>query len=72
MNRIGEIVNHAVNAALAYVEKYNFSIIPIKPESKQPYIKWEEYKTHRATADDIRSWWDRWPAAMIGIVTGKI
>lgn len=59
-------------AALQYAEKFNFSVIPIRPENKQPYIKWTDHQKRRATAEEIRQWWSKWPKAMIGIVTGEI
>ena len=60
-----------LQAALSYVEKFNLSVIPIRPD-KRPFIKWEPYQKKRATPEEIRSWWSKWPTAMIGIVTGEI
>ncbi len=60
-----------LNAALQYAEK-GLSIIPCIPTDKKPYIQWTEYQTRRASADEIRAWWQKWPRAMIGIVTGEI
>ena len=59
-----------LETALKYAER-GFSIIPIRPD-KKPYIKWEEYQRRRATSEEIKSWWNKWPGAMIGIVTGRI
>ena len=59
-----------VKAAGWYRER-GFSVIPIKP-NKKPYIKWERFQSEKADLDQIRSWWKKWPAANIGIVTGKI
>lgn len=58
-------------AALTYSEKFWFSVIPIRPD-KKPYIKWEPFEKRRATREEIIVWGDRWPNAMIGIVTGEI
>jgi hypothetical protein len=63
--------NCLCQAALTYFEKFGFSVAPIKLD-KKPYIKWEEFQTHRATRKEIIEWWNRWPNAMIGIVTGAI
>jgi hypothetical protein len=60
--------NNFLQAALNYAEK--FSVIPIRPD-KKPFIKWEPYQTKKATSYEIREWWDRWPSAMVGIVTGE-
>ncbi len=60
-----------LQSALEYLHKYNFSIIPVKPD-KKPYIKWEEFQKRKPTEDEIKDWWNKWPSAMIGIVTGEI
>lgn len=58
--------------ALFYLEKMNFSVIPIKPGDKRPLIPWQKYQKERATPEQIRQWWTETPTANIGIVTGKI
>jgi len=58
-------------AALAYADKYKLSIIPINHD-KKPFFKWYAYQNKKATAEEIRQWWHKWPNAMIGIVTGQI
>ena len=63
--------NILTNAALNYAAKNNFSVIPIQ-KNKQPCFKWSCYQRKKATADEIRQWWHKWPNAMIGIVTGHI
>ncbi len=60
----------SLRAALQYAE-IGLSVIQCQPD-KKPYISWTEYQTRSATPDEIRSWWSKWPNAMIGIVTGKI
>jgi len=57
--------------ALAYA-KLGWSVFPIKPKSKKPKIKWEKFQKERATEDQIKNWWKKWPDANIGIITGKI
>ncbi len=61
-----------LDAAFEYAERFQFSIIPIRPDNKKPYIKWESHQKKKATPEEIRQWWKQWPAAMIGIVTGEI
>lgn len=39
---------------------------------KHPRIDWKPYQQQRATLEEIRSWWERWPTANVGIVTGMI
>jgi hypothetical protein len=46
-------------------------VIPCRPD-KKPYLAWTEYQKRRASADEIRAWFTKWPHAMIAIVTGEI
>jgi hypothetical protein len=62
--------NNLLQAALNYANS-GFSVIPIKPD-KKPFVKWEKYQKRRPTVDEISHWWDKWPRALIGIVTGQI
>jgi len=61
---------NCLQAALDYARR-GFSVIPIRPD-KKPFIAWAEYQDRRATAEEIRAWWVKWPGAMVGIVTGPI
>lgn len=60
-----------LNSALDYNELYGFSVIPCNKQ-KKPLIKWQEYQQSSPSTDQITEWWDKWPDANIGIVTGKI
>lgn len=60
-----------LEAALWYLEKQHFSIIPVR-KNKKPFIKWEQYQKEMPTRQQIKDWWERWPQANIGIVTGEI
>lgn len=59
-----------LTAALEY-EFLDFSIIPCD-KTKTPKIRWLPYQNKRATCDEIKDWWKRWPDANVGIVTGPI
>jgi len=59
-----------LQAALHYWEK-GFSVIPIRPD-KKPFTQWTEFQRRLATEAEIREWWDKWPKANVGIVTGEI
>jgi len=59
-----------LNAALLYVIK-GWSIIPLYPKNKHPLIPWQEHQQRRATPKEIIAWWNRWPGANVGIVTGQ-
>ncbi|MFO7553820.1 MAG: bifunctional DNA primase/polymerase [Desulfobacterales bacterium] len=56
--------------ALQYSDR--FSIIPIRKDNKKSLVKWTDFQKRRATPEEIREWWQKWPDAMIGIVTGSI
>ena len=47
------------------------SVIPCRLD-KKAYFSWKEFQQRRATPDEISSWWQTWPDAMVGIVTGQI
>jgi len=59
-----------IRDALGYSE-LGFSIIPVGKD-KKPLIKWEPYQKEKASKEQIIEWWKKFPAANIGIVTGKI
>jgi biotin operon repressor len=47
-------------------------MIPVQPGGKRPLVPWTEYQSRRPTEEEIRQWWQQYPNANIGIVTGKI
>lgn len=59
-----------LKAALKYSES-GFSVIPVKKD-KKPFITWEKYQRERAAPEQIITWWDKYPVANIGIITGGI
>jgi hypothetical protein len=62
--------NILLKAALKY-QSMGFSVIPVR-QNKKPYISWQSHQTERATDSKIQQWWEKWPSANIGIVTGKV
>lgn len=63
--------NQTLEMALEY-QRQGFSVIPLKPKTKIPLIKWEEYQKRLATEEEIKKWFTENPNANIGIITGKI
>lgn len=57
--------------ALNYLS-LGWSVIPLKPKSKEPLIKWQEFQKHHASASEVREWLTKWPSLNLGIVTGSI
>ena len=58
--------------AAEYVDN-GWSILPVKPEEKRPYMaNWLQYQRERATKDMVQNWFVNLTGAGIGVVTGKI
>jgi len=58
-------------AARDYVSR-GWSVIPIAPRSKRPLVKWETFQRRQASEAELDLWFEQWPDANIGIVTGMI
>lgn len=50
--------------------KLGLSIFPTV--GKKPLVVWEKYQNEKPTEDQVKEWWDKWPDADIGAVTGII
>jgi len=57
-------------AALAYAVR-GWSVIPIEARHKRPLIAWLDFQSRIATANEIKTWFQQWPDANVGIVTGS-
>ena len=53
-----------------YVSK-GFSVIPLKPESKRPAIRWKEFQDRKPTSSELEQWFKH-SENNIAIVTGEI
>lgn len=47
------------------------SIIPVGMD-KRPLIQWKEFHARIATEQEVRGWFDQFPNAQLGLVTGKL
>ena len=61
-----------LETAIEYCNTSGFSVIPIRSDSKKPYIEWREFQDRKATEKEIRTWWKKFPNANLGIVTGAV
>lgn len=53
-----------------YYRSQGLSVIPVS--GKIPLIKWAEFQERRASEEEIKAWWEKWPEADLGCVTGAI
>jgi hypothetical protein len=58
-------------AALHYLAR-GWSIVPLRPRDKKPFIRWEQFQGAFPSEADVFGWLQRWPDANVGIVTGSI
>ena len=56
--------------ALGFLQK-GYSVIPVSND-KIPLLEWKEFQSRMATVEELVSWFQFFPDAQIGIVTGKI
>lgn len=49
-----------------------WSVFPVNPKNKKPFIKWSKYQTTRATRDDVKTWIRKFPSCGWGVATGKL
>jgi hypothetical protein len=45
---------------------------PPDKRGKYPMTSWKDCQTELPSADEVRSWWRRWPLANIGMATGRL
>ena len=58
-------------AALDYLRR-GWSVIPLRERDKRPAISWQDFQTSRASEQQLRDWFTRWPQDNVGIVTGAV
>ena len=58
-------------SALRYLLR-GWSVIPLRARSKRPAVRWQQYQHRLASEQEVRDWFDIWPSANVGIVTGAV
>lgn len=64
-------MNTLLESALE-LRRSGFSVIPIQPGGKRPLVPWAEYQSRAPTEEEIHQWWQKYPNANVGIVTGMV
>ena len=60
-----------LGAALELLE-LGWSVIPCRPDTKRPRIKWKEFQSKLPTEDQVTDWWTKFPNDPIALITGEI
>ncbi|MFH0958157.1 MAG: bifunctional DNA primase/polymerase [Pseudomonadota bacterium] len=67
-----DMENKQLDAALYYLNKCNFSVIPAKAD-KKPFIQWQQFQKEKPPESVVRKWWgEQYKFANIAIITGKV
>jgi hypothetical protein len=65
-------MNYTLEIALDYLQR-GLSIIPLQPQGKTPLLHtWKPFTTTRPTVPQVRGWFNHWPNANIGVITGAV
>jgi len=59
------------DAARIYLAR-GWAVVPIEPGGKRPLVRWEEFQHRLPTKQEVDAWFERWPKANVGIVTGRV
>jgi len=59
-----------VELALGYLKR-GWSVLPCGKD-KVPLIPWKKFQEEYASESTVRSWFDNFPEAQVGVITGKI
>ena len=60
-----------LGAALELLD-LGWSVIPCRPDTKRPRIKWKEFQSKLPTEDQVTDWWNKFPNDPIALITGEI
>jgi Bifunctional DNA primase/polymerase, N-terminal len=58
-------------SALGYAA-HGWSVVPAPVASKRALVPWKPWQVTPADVGQVGRWWQRWPRANVGIVTGRV
>jgi hypothetical protein len=58
-------------AALDYLRR-GWAIVPAGERAKRPIVRWQKFQHEMPAEEQVRRWFERWPAANLAVVTGEI
>ena len=60
-----------LEAALGLLD-HGWSVVPLRPCTKHPHVRWAEFIERRPTQAEAIQWWRRWPGAGLALITGRL
>lgn len=57
--------------ALKFLRR-GWSVVPIRPGTKQALVKWKPYCQRLPTEEEINKWWGQHPDAQLAVITGPV
>jgi hypothetical protein len=60
-----------LETALACLRR-GWSVLPQRPLTKCPFVRWADYQDRRPTEQEVRRWFARWPEAGVEVVLGPV
>ena len=58
-------------AAKEYLDN-RFSVVPVNPETKKPYIQWKSFQRRLPTEAEVEAWWTAKPNSGVAVITGAL
>lgn len=59
------------DAAASYLA-LGWCVLPLRARNKRPLLRWEGLQTRKPTEEELAKWFQQWPDANVGVVTGEI
>jgi hypothetical protein len=69
---VAEVDNEDKVAAIKDYLDFGWALVPIRPADKEPLVAWRPLQLPKTpTREQVFEWFDRWPQADVGILTGR-